>query len=333
VTAVVKVSQRLGGGLGASEVAAALGLSPWKAPIVLWQELCGLLPRTNAGEAAEWGTKLEPLIRAEYVERHGVDVEIPRASVYHPEVPWARATPDGYILKRIANDEVGDLELRRDGILECKAPGLRMADHWGDEDEPKVPDYYVVQAVWSMWVTGQQRTDFAVLLGGQHYFEVPLVRDYELENDVVAAATEFWGHVQSRVPPPVDASDSHADYLKKKLSRASETIEATPEIDLLVGEWREQVCAAKRIKDQIKLTSNRVLAQMDMLAARRLSTTHGPIVLYPPTAKRNWKALAEHYATRLGADVDADIGPFTKQEADSGKLRRPNFWTKGDQDE
>ena len=201
MTAIVKVQQRLGGGLGASQVAAALGLSPWKAPIVLWQEMCGLIPPSQAGEPAEWGTKLEPLIRAEFVERHGVDVEVPRESMFHPEVPWARCTPDGYILKAQADDEVGPLHLRRVSLLECKAPGLRQADAW--IDGTTIPDYYVCQAVWSMWITGLRRVDFAVLLGGQRYFEIPLHHDAELEADIVTSATEFWGHVQSQSPPRV----------------------------------------------------------------------------------------------------------------------------------
>lgn len=330
MTAIVKVQQRLGGGLGASQVAAALGLSPWKAPIVLWQEMCGLIPPSQAGEPAEWGTKLEPLIRAEFVERHGVDVEVPRESMFHPEVPWARCTPDGYILKAQADDEVGPLHLRRVSLLECKAPGLRQADAW--IDGTTIPDYYVCQAVWSMWITGLRRVDFAVLLGGQRYFEIPLHHDAELEADIVTSATEFWGHVQSQSPPRVDGTDSHAQYLKLKLAKASATVPATPEIDRLVSSWREDECEMKRIKTRVSMTKNLVLDRMVQQNAQRVMTTNGPIAMTAPGSERDWEALADSYAKRLisvgvPANVDEDIKPFTTTK-DVGSLRRPNTWTK-----
>jgi len=321
----VTVRQRLGGGLGASQIASALGLSPWKPPIALFLELTGQSPPTTSGEPAYWGTRLEPLIRSEYIERHGVEVEIPKESEYHREVTWARATVDGYILRL---DENG--VRYRSGILEVKTVGLRLADHW---DDGAIPPYYVCQAAWSMFVTGLDRVDFAVLIGGQAYHEATLHRDVDLEADLIAGASEFWDRVQRRVPPEVDDSDAYTQHLKARLARRSGMTQATQEIEAIVQSWRDDECELKRIGKLRDLKRNLVLAQMADLGATKVATaSNGTITLGEPGSERDWKALAKNYATRLqlagvAADVDEDVKPYTTAK-DSGSLRRSPTWTK-----
>ena len=150
--------------------------------------------------------------------------------------------------------------------------------------------------------------------------------------DIVTSATEFWGLVQSQSPPRVDGTDSHAQYLKLKLAKASATVPATPEIDRLVSSWREDECEMKRIKTRVSMTKNLVLDRMVQQNAQRVMTTNGPIAMTAPGSERDWEALADSYAKRLisvgvPANVDEDIKPFTTTK-DVGSLRRPNTWTK-----
>lgn len=331
MSAVVAVRQRLGAGLGASEIAAALGLSRWKAPITLWLEKTGRQKPTPANEPAEWGIKLEPIIRAEYVERHGVEVRIPRASEYHPDLPWARATVDGYVY---APDEHGDLV--RSHLVEVKAPGLRMADDWGDADEPEVPDYYYVQAVWQMFVTGLRRhVDFAVLLGGQSYFERTVHHDADLEAEIVNGATEFMRLVESDTPPGVDASDAHARYLRSLIKHNDKPIEAPADVDAMATRWRDIVRDVKLLEDEEALLKNRLLARCVELGASKLKTSVGQIAVTAPGAKtkRDYEGLARDFANRLQlhgevVDFDAELAKRTTSTPTDGSLRRSNNWTK-----
>lgn len=329
MSAVVAVRQVIGEGLGASEVAAALGISRWKAPITLWLEKLGLSPRTMSGEPAEWGHKLEPIIRAEYVERHGVEVHIPKQSEFHPEVTWARATVDGYVY---VPDEHG--ELSRSHSLECKTVGLRLADDWGD-DVRSVPDYYLVQAVWQMWVTGVRRVDFAVLLGGQHYFEVVVPHDPALEADVVEGVTNFWRLVQEHRPPAADETDAHAKYLRSKIKDVGVVVDAPPDVEAMVERWREVVRAAKALEIEEKRIKNRILERAVEIGAGKLQTNCGRIGVSKPGVKHStdYVALATDLCNRLQlrgepVNIDSEIARVTTVTPADGSLRRPNNWTK-----
>jgi putative phage-type endonuclease len=329
MSAVVKVRQHLGEGLGASEIAAALGLSRWKAPITLWLEKTGRQKPTEAGEPALWGTKLEPIIRGEYVERHGVEVHVPKQSEYHPTVSWARATVDGYVH---APDETG--KLYRSHALECKTVGLRLASDWGDEGAEEVPDYYYCQAVWQMFVTGLKRVDFAVLLGGQRYFEVPIRHDPPLESQIVEGAHEFMRLVETDTPPGADASEAHAAYLRSIIKQTEKPVPATPEIEALTARWRDHVQANKRLDDETDLIRNQLL-ELCVGLGSKIQTAHGIIQVTKPGEKatRDYEALARDFANRLqlrgeAVDFDAELAKRTTTKPTDGSLRRPTHWTK-----
>lgn len=329
-SAVVQVRQHLGAGLGASEIAAALGLSRWKAPITLWLEKTGRQKPTTAGEPALWGTKLEPIIRGEYVERHGVEVHVPRQSEYHPTVEWARATVDGYVH---APDENG--KLYRSHVLECKTVGLRLADDWGEEHSEQVPDYYYCQAVWQMFVTGLRRVDFAVLLGGQRYFEVPVRYDADLEAEILEGANEFMRLVETDTPPGVDASEAHTKYLRSLIKHTEKPVPATPAIEEMTARWRDLVQASKRIEDETDLLKNRLLAECVELGASKVQTSYGRIQVSKPgeTTRRDYEGLARDLVARLqlrgeAVDFDAELAKRTTVTPSDGSLRRPTNWTK-----
>jgi len=329
-SAVVSVRQHLGTGLGASEIAAALGLSRWKAPITLWLEKTGRQPPSQVGEPALWGNKLEPIVRAEYVERHGVEVHIPKASEYHPEIAWARATVDGYVY---VPGESGDLE--RSHVLECKTVGLRLADDWGDEGEREVPDYYYCQAVWQMFVTGLTRVDFAVLLGGQSYFEVPVYHDAQLVADILEGASEFMGYVERDTPPPVDASDAYSRHLRSRITQTPKPIDAPEDVEALTLKWRDIVQASKRLENEEDMVKNLLLKRCVDLGSSKIQTSAGRLTVSMPgeTSRTDYKATAADLVIRLqllgeAVDLDVELAKRTTVTPTDGSLRRPTTWTK-----
>ena len=60
-----------GGGIGASEVAAIVGLSKWKTATELWQEkVFGLSKDLSDNEAVSKGVRLEPYLRGLFTGLH-----------------------------------------------------------------------------------------------------------------------------------------------------------------------------------------------------------------------------------------------------------------------
>ena len=124
------------GGIGGSDAAAILGLSPWCAPLLLWQRKTGRAPEQEVSFAMRRGQKLEPVARRLYEGLVGW--EAPPVCVEHPTRPWLRVSLDGL-------DPWGDVP------LEIKCPN-------GDAHrlalDGRVPDYYAPQVQFQLLVTG-----------------------------------------------------------------------------------------------------------------------------------------------------------------------------------
>ena len=117
-------------GIGASEVSAILGLNPYRSCFEVWagkvaecrckigkpspsdlqihEDECPLAPEENAGEAAQWGVLLEPVVRTEVASRIGRRIFIPGKETPDQHVSWFNTrlldrgiplfvTPDGQI--------------------------------------------------------------------------------------------------------------------------------------------------------------------------------------------------------------------------------------------
>ncbi|MCL1618264.1 YqaJ viral recombinase family protein [Ralstonia pseudosolanacearum] len=186
-------------GIGGSDAAAAVGLSPYKSQLELFLEKTGRdagLPKPDAndmGAATYWGTLLEPILAAAYSKQTGNRVRKVNAVLQHPEVP--------FLLCNLDREVVGVPDVQ---ILECKTAGDRGARHW--QDGP--PEYVVLQVQHQLAVTGKQAADVAVLLCGQRLEVHRIERDDALIGQLIALEAEFWRYVETDTPPPGDGSES-----------------------------------------------------------------------------------------------------------------------------
>lgn len=195
--------------IGASEAAAACGLSPWTTPFELWQSKRGDAPDQSDNDSMQWGRRLELAIIGRYIEDSSEPVEYPCASIVHPEYPWMRATPDALSPSR---------------VIEVKT--ARSAHDWGEAGSADVPLQYLLQVTHQMIVTGQQLADVAVLIGGSDYrvYSVPL--DEELAALLIAREAEFWQAVESGTPPDVKSiKDATARWPKDTGTSVVATVE------------------------------------------------------------------------------------------------------------
>lgn len=192
-------------GVGGSDVAAIMGLSPYRGAYEVWAEKSGLIeaPDISNKPAVIWGNILEPVVGEHYAENHP-DREVRRLNAVCQSIerPWAQASLDY---------EVKDPELGW-GVLEIKTAGQRSEGKWDDG----VPLFYQTQVAHYLSVTGRAFADVAVLIGGQDYREYRIMRDEDDIRAVESAVDEFWQRVQTGEEPPVDGSPGEAEALFKR---------------------------------------------------------------------------------------------------------------------
>jgi putative phage-type endonuclease len=186
-------------GIGGSDAAAAVGLSPYMSQLELWLIKTGRdthLPRPDPDDTAEpvyWGTLLEPIVAAAYTKQTGNRVRRINAVLQHPTVPFMLANLDREIVG------VSDVQ-----ILECKTAGEFGARLWLDG----VPEYVQLQVQHQLAVTGKRAADVAVLLCGQQLGVHRIERDDALIARLIPLEAQFWQYVTSDTPPPADGSES-----------------------------------------------------------------------------------------------------------------------------
>jgi putative phage-type endonuclease len=125
--------------LTGSNIAAAVGLSPYATPHSFWEKITGKLGNTvhSSSSATHHGIAHEKDVVAMYTAQTGRQV-VDTGFWVHPQHVWVGASPDGL---------VGDK-----GVLEIKCPIYKVHDH--------VPAYYMPQVQAEMACTEREWTDF-----------------------------------------------------------------------------------------------------------------------------------------------------------------------------
>lgn len=186
-------------GIGASDAAAAVGLSPYKSQLELWMEKTGRdadLPKPDPKDTTQpvyWGTLLEPIVAASYTQQTGHKVRKVNAVLQHPQFPFMLANLDREVVNVLGVQ-----------ILECKTAGEFGAGLWKEG----VPEYVQLQVQHQLAVTGKQAADVAVLLCGQKLDVHRIRRDDELIARLIHLEAQFWEYVVSDTSPPADGSSS-----------------------------------------------------------------------------------------------------------------------------
>ncbi|WP_127484294.1 YqaJ viral recombinase family nuclease [Paenibacillus ehimensis] len=221
-------------GIGGSDIAAICGLSKWRTPLHVYLEKLGEAPENQKSEAAEWGTRLEPLIAEKFASEHPEWAITEKKVIYcHPEHRWALGNLDRMII----------CPKRGRGILEIKTASEYLRHDWEDF---QIPDYYYVQLQWYLYVCGLDWGYFATLIGGNKYREYEVFRDDELIGQLVRLAGDFWHHyVLERKCPPVDGSEACKTLLNRLYPEGRNSI-------ILPSEETDRVETYLSLKIQLK---------------------------------------------------------------------------------
>ena len=85
-------------GIGGSDVAAVLQLSPWRTPLDVWNDKLGLSPEHEMTSSLYWGTTLEQVVAKEFANRTGFKLQNVNHQFVDPDNDWAIANIDRAII-------------------------------------------------------------------------------------------------------------------------------------------------------------------------------------------------------------------------------------------
>lgn len=245
-------------GIGGSEIAAVLDLSPWESAFSLWHRKRKLVPARQANTEMDAGRRLEPVICDVFEERHP-EYRLQRTpgTFRNRQRPHQIANPDGLLFKR------GDSADAPSALLEAKF--ALNAEKWGPEETGFVPLYYVAQARHYIDTIGVRRCFLMVFIGSTGEFrEYEILADPEDTRVMRAAGVEFMRQVRENVRPKIDG---HEQTLK--------TVKQMPDgmVDVDVPIWpllRDQYFDALDAAKAAELEKNRAMALvLDQIADGR----------------------------------------------------------------
>jgi putative phage-type endonuclease len=291
------------GGLGASEVAPALGLSRWRTPWQVWAEkVDARRPEEPVSEAMALGIALEPWLLDRAAAELGRPVARTAARLYaHPRHEWRLCSPDG----RSGGD-----------LVECKTGGL--AGGWGTPEgwtETSMPLTHELQCRWQMHVMDAPRVHLVALVAGMGVRTYTVERELGVEADLAAQASVWWErHVLGEVEPPLGGGDAAA-----VLARFAESDDRPVDLDDtdawdLLARRRD---AKKRGKDadvEVEEIHTRLKALLGPAWTGRL----GNRVAYtwkPRLGNVDWQRIAADMAEKAGVplpDPDTYRKPGTR---------------------
>ncbi len=279
-------------GIGGSDASVVCGINRYKSPVELWMEKTDQLPYQEAGEAAYWGTVLEPLVVSEFTKRTGIEVNRQKQFLQSKEHPFMLANLDGIC----EHPDYGTV------LFEAKTCSAYKAGEW----EGAIPDEYMLQIQHYMAVTGYNGAYIAVLIGGNTFKWRFIERDEELIAMLIQLESEFWDYVQSETPPPLDGSDASANFLENRFpnSAPKSQIVLPDSAAELIAEYAAASEQVKAITEQKQKVENLLKA---MLGDNEIGTTAGHIVTWKSvsqerldskTLKSEHPALFKKYANK-----------------------------------
>lgn len=283
-------------GIGGSDIAAIIGLSPWKTPRDIYLDKKGLVEPEPETDAMYWGTTLEDIVAREYSKRTGRKIERCNVQFKHPEYPFIIGNVDRVVYDDNGKKPVVNGRLITRRILECKTANQYAAGDWGEPGTDQIPEHYKAQVQWYMGITGAEVCDVAVLIGNRDFRIYTVYRDVAVIAYLFAEGVTFWrDYIETdTMPPAVTLDDIEGVCHGTPKARAF----ASAEIVKKVARYKElddQIKALKAEQETLKLAiCESIVDAVELCApdARKLATWSAAKL----TQKTDWKAVAEELA-------------------------------------
>lgn len=300
--------------LGASEVAAVLGLSRFKTPLDVWESKTGRHhPDEGDDVATRSGRRREPMLIQWLAEEVGALRYVAGDPFDAPfvvgQAPHIGAHPDVY-LDTAHGWENGETKT------------ASLAEEWGDGPD-EMPDDYFLQVQVQLYCTGlavgRLGAEVPVRAGRRTFLAFRVYRleaDVELHARIVERCERWWErHVVADTPPPAVDLEEQARVLAHLYPRERTGMRAaTAEEALAVRELVEARKAAKAAEKRVE----------DASVAVKTAIGNGAGLLIPG-GKATWTAQSSDRidVTRLRAELPDVAARFTTPTA--SRVLRASF--------
>ncbi len=233
-------------GLGGSDMAAVMGLNPWKTPYQVWLEKTGRVTGNVESEKMTIGKNIEDFIASQYTRLYGRKTRRVNKFRLCDNYPFIGGSVD-----RVFTDEEHGL-----GILEIKNVS---SESFKNTFAGGVPDYYFIQVQTYMLVFQAMIADLFVFVGGERFECFRITRNENVIDAIIKSAKHFWfDNVQMDTPPPV----MNRDDLAQKYTPQN----ADPNLKTGTQEIADKCTALAGIKAQIKkLTEEKEALEIEIM--------------------------------------------------------------------
>ena len=209
--------------IGGSDVAAILGINPYKTSYDVWEEKKHGIKTFEGNAATEWGTKLEPLI-VNHCEQLNNRIIAFRNVRFISNIEFIGCHPDG-IMKNIPKEQVNleSAEISESDILiEAKTVSSKAYKNWQNE----IPLEYYCQIQHNLFCCGLLQAKFIYfVLDDRYYDEITVNRDDDFIKKQNEYLTSWWNRYIIGDETPIKVV---ADF--EKSSPEIEIAEANEEI-------------------------------------------------------------------------------------------------------
>ena len=257
--------------LGCSEIAQALGVSPWGTPLELWQQKTGRAQRPDiSGDLRiKLGHRLEQVVAELYSSETGRRVARDSKGYTLPGLPLI-----GNIDRRIVGERRG---------LEIKTSLGAFGGHDWTDSPDGIPLHYLMQVHGYLLLTGWECWDVAALLAG------PTLRIYTIQPDtdmhalIRAGVASFWECVENDTPPePIDSSDANRRWPTSTGIQRTASDSARTYIDRL-RELKIQITNAEREAEHLELLLKTEMQDAEAL----LDDNNRPLLTWKSSTRRS----------------------------------------------
>lgn len=238
-------------GIGGSDVAAILGISPFRTARDLYYDKLNI---TSAVEevgnwvALEVGHRLEDLVAQIFQRKTGLKVFQVKKMFQNPDFPFMLADVDFFVT----------LQDGSNAILEIKTTNYNAQKHWWKDGQECVPVYYESQVRHYMSVMDIDRAFLCCLYGNTEDEVIirELNRETEYEAEMIYLEQQFWmEHVLAHSPPPyTESGELVLESVRRHYGDPDETAPARR----FVGPMAEAVTRYLELQEQKRVADAQV---------------------------------------------------------------------------
>ena len=215
--------------LGSSDMAAVLGLDPFRNAADVYLEKTGKLNELEESKVMKRGNYLEPAI-LNFAE--DVLGSLNRNVFFR--------APDNLPIGANLDAQVVETNYP----VEAKSVGLFVGEQWGEEGSDQIPDRVIIQCHVHMICTGKDFCHVPVYLSAREFQMFGVNLRQSIKEIIIAAACKFWTVNVQADNPPEDTIPSIE--VMKRIRREPKTIIDIPDnVVCLVNNWQEKNTAYK----------------------------------------------------------------------------------------